>query len=419
MFSPVRLSKITAILFSLICTSTYIGEVNAQSNAQAAQTSTNRFASRQATKNQVIKRKANKNTITLVTGGVSDTQISVAQDFSDVLDTKDAPGREGLRVLPMLGKGGVQNALDLLHLRGVDLAIMQSDTLAYLRGEDPLFYKNVFDRINYISSLYYAEWHVIARKNITKLTDLRGKKVNISLPLSGTYVTSRKILELLGIRAKYSVMADKIAIQQLKEGKLDAVALLGGSPITLLDTIRAEDNLHFVPADFYTKSNREVPFVLLLRRLYVPALLRHEHYPQLIAEGQSVPTVANGVVLAAYNWGSRTARYQKVARFAQNFIEKFNSFKQPGRHKKWQEVNLNTKLYEWKRFDFASKMLKQKTSAKKRVVSNLGPRNAKEEKLFKDFVRFINRKRQNGEELSDEQQIKLFKEFRQFMRNSQ
>ncbi len=417
MFSPVRLSKITAFLFSLLCVTTLVEEVHAQTNTQVSATPTTRFASRQAQKNATIKRKANKNTITLVTGGVSDTQISVAQDFSDVLDTKDAPGRPGLRVLPMLGKGGVQNAYDLLHLRGVDLAIMQSDTLAYLRGEDPLFYKNVFDRINYISSLYYAEWHVIARKDITSLKALRGKKVNISLPLSGTYVTSRKILELLGIRAKYSVMPDKVALQQLREGKLDAVALLGGSPITLLDTIKKEDNLHFVPADFYTKSNREVPFVLLLRRLYVPALLRHDHYPHLIPEGQSIPTVANGVVLAAYNWGPRTSRYQKVARFAQNFIEKFNRFKQPGRHKKWQEVNLNTKLYEWRRFDFAKKMLKQKTTRRPRTASNLGPRSAEEEKLFKDFVRFVNRKRQNGEELTEEQQIQLFKQFRKLMRN--
>ncbi|MGH1349866.1 MAG: TAXI family TRAP transporter solute-binding subunit [Methyloligellaceae bacterium] len=370
----------------------------------------------QNTKNQIIKHKANKNTITLVTGGISDTQISFAQDFSDVLDKKDAPGREGLRVLPMLGKGGVQNALDLLHLRGVDLAIMQSDTLAYLRGEDPLFYKNIFDRINYISSLYYAEWHVIARKNIKSLGELRGKKVNISLPLSGTYVTSRKIFELLFIRVKYSVMSDKVALQQLKAGKIDAMALLGGSPISLLKTIKEEDGLHFVPADFYTKSNREFPFVLLLRRLYVPSLLKHEQYPNLIPEGGNVQTVANGIVLAAYNWAPRTHRYQKVVRFSKSFIEKFKEFKVPGRHKKWREVSLANKPYEWRRFRFAEQLLKQntrQTASRKRI-----PRTPGDEKLFRDFKRFIKRKEAEGAKISEEQQLIMFRQFRAFMKQN-
>ncbi len=375
--------------------------------------------SAQSTKNQVIKHKANKNTITLVTGGISDTQISFAQDFSDVLDKKDAPGREGLRVLPMLGKGGVQNALDLLHLRGVDLAIMQSDTLAYLRGEDPLFYKNIFDRINYISSLYYAEWHVVARKDIKTLADLRGKKVNISLPLSGTYVTSRKIFELLFIRVKYSVMSDKVALQQLKAGKIDAVALLGGSPISLLKDIKPEEGLHFVPADFYTKSNREYPFILLLRRLYVPSLLKHEQYPNLIPEGQAIQTVANGVVLAAYNWSPRTHRYRKVVRFAETFIQKFQKFKVPGRHKKWREVSLANKPYEWRRFGFAEKLLASQRRAPARTNRRGSlPRTPGDEKLFKDFKKFLDRKKREGAQISEEQQLIMFKQFRAFMKQN-
>ncbi len=38
-----------------------------------------------------------------------------------------------LRVLPVIGKGGYQNVIDVLHLRGVDLCITQANIMSYLK----------------------------------------------------------------------------------------------------------------------------------------------------------------------------------------------------------------------------------------------------------------------------------------------
>ncbi len=146
--------------------------------------------------------------------------------------------------------------------------------------------------------------------------------------------------------------------------------------------------------------------------------MKHEQYPNLIPEGESIQTVANGVVLAAYNWSDKTHRYQKVVRFAKTFIEKFQEFKVPGRHKKWREVSLANKPYEWRRFSFAEQMLKQNVQRTARSSAGGIPRSPGDAKLFRDFKKFLDRKKAEGANISEEQQLIMFKQFRAFMKQN-
>ena len=74
--------------------------------------------------------RANAGTVGVIAGGIDGTYARIAADLAAVLDEPD-----GLRVLPILGKGSVQNISDILALRGVDVGIVQSDVLAYARRE--------------------------------------------------------------------------------------------------------------------------------------------------------------------------------------------------------------------------------------------------------------------------------------------
>ena len=86
----------------------------------------------------------------------------------------------------------------------------------------------------------------------------------------------------------------------------------------------------------------------------------------------------------------------------------------PGRHKKWQEVSLANKPYEWRRFSFAKQMLAQRRPVARRRVARGGSGDAK---LLRDFRRFLKLRGQDGD-LTEEQQLRLFKEFRDFMRKN-
>lgn len=63
-------------------------------------------------------------TVGIVTGDIDGTGIRIASDLARVLDS----GAE-LRIIPIAGKGSIQNINDLLTLRAVDIAIVQSDVL--------------------------------------------------------------------------------------------------------------------------------------------------------------------------------------------------------------------------------------------------------------------------------------------------
>ena len=140
------------------------------------------------TRYQSAKIKANKHTVTVIGGGISGTYIRFATDMANVLNAKK---QDGLRILPIIGLGGGQNIKDILFLRGIDMGICQSEHLAYLKKQDPALYSDIENRVRYIAKLYDSEWHIVARKDIKSVEDLRGKTVNLWKPISATGIGGR------------------------------------------------------------------------------------------------------------------------------------------------------------------------------------------------------------------------------------
>jgi uncharacterized protein len=94
-----------------------------------------------------------------------------------------------------------------------------------------------------------------------------------------------------------------------------------------------------------------------LMKVYLPARLRAEDYPNLIPPGESVPTVASSVVLAVYAWPEGSDRYRRVANFVQAFFDNFNKLKEKTRHAKWSQTNLAAEVPGWTRFKAAQDWL--------------------------------------------------------------
>jgi hypothetical protein len=80
-------------------------------------------------------------------------------------------------------------------------------------------------------------------------------------------------------------------------------------------------------------------------------------YPNLIAEGETVDTIAVPAVLAAYNWAPNTDRYRKLSLFVDAFFTKFPTFQNPPFHPKWKEVSLTAPLPGWQRLPYAKNWL--------------------------------------------------------------
>jgi TRAP transporter TAXI family solute receptor len=288
------------------------------------------------------KQALNANTVTLMSGTIGGTYVQFGADLASVLDDGNK-----LRVLPIVGRGSVQSVADILFLQGVDLGIVRSDTLDYLERKG--FAKDIKKQFTYVTKLYNEEMHVIASKSIKTLRDLDGKTVSVDLPNGGTFVTALTVFERLGMKPKVVYIEQRIALEKMKAGEIDAVIVCGGKPYKSVSNFKDDrDRFHLVTVDY------EKP----LQGDYLPASLSAKDYPNLISGEERVDTIAVPAVLAAYNWAANTERYRKLSLFVDAFFTKFPKFQNPPFHPKWKEVSLSAPLQDWNRLPAAEQWLR-------------------------------------------------------------
>jgi TRAP transporter TAXI family solute receptor len=285
------------------------------------------------------KKALNANTVTLISGTIGGTYVQFGADLASVLDDGNK-----LRVLPIVGRGSVQSVADILFLQGVDLGIVRSDTLDYLEKKG--FAKDIKKQFTYVTKLYNEEMHVIASKSVRTLKELDGKTISVDLPNGGTFVTALTVFERLGMKPNVVYIEQRIAMEKLKKGEIDAVIVVGGKPYKSVSSFN-DNRFHLVTVD-YDKP---------LQSDYLPATLSAKDYPNLVADGEKVDTIAVPAVLAAYNWAPNTDRYRKLANFVDAFFTKFPTFQNPPFHPKWKEVSLSAPLAGWNRLPAAQQWL--------------------------------------------------------------
>ena len=335
-----------------------------------------------AAKYVAVRDKLNQNTVTVISGNPNGTYLYLAYDMSAVLDSGDE-----LRVLPVIGKGGYQNVMDVLHLRGVDLCITQSNIMTYLKKTGEMG-PNIENRLAFITRLYNEEMHVLAGPGINSIKDLDGRKVNFSDVGSGTQFSTRLILELLGVKAIEINVGQADGYQMVKSGEIAATILIAGKPTGSFAKFKLEPGMKLLP----------VPYTEVLEQDYLPAKLTSQDYPNLIPQGTTVDSVAIASVLAAYNWPRDTDRYRRVATFIDAFFTKFTEFQKPARHAKWKEANINSALKGWKRFPAAEEWLARNTEKRSTAMAidpgvvraqaaKAAPNDpAAQERLFQEFM---------------------------------
>jgi TRAP transporter TAXI family solute receptor len=321
-------------------------------------------------------------TIGLIASGPGSTDARIAADIAHVLDDSDR-----LRILPIMGQGSVQNIADLIYLKGVDVAIVQTDVLEQTMQQGNIPRENT---VQYIAKLFQEEIHVLARKDIASLNDLNGKVVSIGAMGSGTELTASAMLDLAHIKPNILHDRQSVALDRLRRGEIAAMFVVGGKPVPILQGLEPGTGLHFL----------SIPLNAQLADTYLPTTLDHQVYPNLVPAGPPIDTVAVGSVLVTLAAATDTQRAKRVNRFVDTLFERFDQFAQPGFHPKWREVNLSTQIQGWTRYPEAQNLLKkdQQNDADIRTSFDsylnqsgqkpAGMSNERREALFRDFLRW-------------------------------
>src|SRR6202166_4521196 len=293
------------------------------------------------TQNETQKEQMNAWTVGLAGGLLEGAPIRLAAEISRVVD--DGPN---LHVLPIVTRGPTENLNSLLYLRGVDMAIISSDSLEEYKIQIP----EIQSRITYLLNLFPSEVHVFVRPEIQSLQDLAGKKVNFNTQGTAAAYTGPVIFSRLGIDVEKIFIPHQVALEQMRKGEMAAVFFITSKPVDAFVRGRWDPGFRFLPVAYESK----------FEDYYLPAVLEASDYPNLITQGERVSTIAVPTVLVAFNWPANSNRYQRVARFVDYLFSRIDRLQAPGFDPKWKSINLAATVPGLARFSAAHEWLDRK-----------------------------------------------------------
>ena len=284
--------------------------------------------------------KINAWTVGLAAGLIEGAPLRLASEMARVVD--DGPN---LHVLPIVTRGPTENLNSLLYLRGVDLAIINSDSLDEYRIQLP----EIRQHVTYLLNLFPSELHIFVRPEIQSLRDLAGKKVNFNTLGTAAAYSGPLLFSRLGVEIDKTFIPHPVALQQMKKGEGDiaAVVFITSKPVDAFLRGQWPAGFKFLP----------VTYDATFEDYYLPATLETADYPSLIKPGERIPTVSVSTALVSYNWPAGSNRYQRVARFTDHLFSRVDKLQVAGFDPKWKTINLGATVPGLTRFPAAQEWL--------------------------------------------------------------
>jgi TRAP transporter TAXI family solute receptor len=218
--------------------------------------------------------------INVLTGGTSGVYyplgVAIGKIYSDKLPD--------VRTQVQATKASVENLILLQQGRG-ELAFAMGDSLkAAWEGDEEAGFKGRLDRLRIIGAIYpnYIQIVATADSNIKTLADLKGKRLSVGAPKSGTELNSRAILAAAGLsyrdlgKVEFLPFAESVGL--MKDRQLDATLQSAGLGVASLKDLSASTEIRLVsvpkevvdkigppfvpvkiPANTYTGQDKDVP----------------------------------------------------------------------------------------------------------------------------------------------------------------
>ncbi len=285
-----------------------------------------------------IRYRLNAWTIGLAGGLLEGAPIRFATEIARVVNDGG-----NMQVLPIVTRGPTENVNDLLYLRGIDAAIINSDSLEEYKSQVP----QIQQRITYILTLFPSELHIFVRPEVRSLADLAGKKVNFNTQGTAAAYSGPLIFSRLGVEVEKTFIPHPVALEQMKRGEIAAVVFVTSKPVDAFVKGKWEEGFKFLPVEYGSK----------FEDYYLPSYLEPADYPNLIAKDQRIATIAVPTILAAYNWRPASPRYRRVARFVDELFGRVDKLRSPGFSPTWKDVNLGNGAPGLERFRAAQEWL--------------------------------------------------------------
>jgi uncharacterized protein len=200
--------------------------------------------------------------VTVLTGGTAGVYyplgVALAKIYGEAIP--------GSRTSVQATKASVEN-LNLLQQGKGEIAFTLGDSLLLgYRGDTEAGFKAPLDRLRGIAAIYPNHIQIVATADsgIRTLADLKGKRVSVGAPKSGTELNARAILKAAGLgyddlgKVEYLPFAESVEL--MKNRQLDATLQSAGLGVASIRDLAATNPITIVPipADVVSKVGNPV-----------------------------------------------------------------------------------------------------------------------------------------------------------------
>lgn len=248
----------------------------------------------------------------LATGGTAGTYYPYGGAMSKIWNSKIP----GMNVTAQATGASVEN-VRLMNKDEVELALVQSDTIDFAFNAKEAF-KEKLTKMAVVAVLYPELIHIVVRGelDVKSFSGLRGKKIGVGAPGSGTEANFRQLLDV------HKMTKDDVSTQflsfaesadQFKDRRIDAFMVTGGVPTSAIMDVATQRDIKILPIEdtMISIMTNKYPFL-------APAVIPANSYKGVTAD---VKTVAVNAVLIAHPKLSETVVYNMTKALFENQAE--------------------------------------------------------------------------------------------------
>jgi len=265
--------------------------------------------------------------LVLATGGTAGTYYPFGGAMAKIWNSKIP----GMNVTAQTTGASAEN-IRLVNKKEAELALVQSDTLDFAFNAKEAF-KEPLKEMGAIAVLYPEIIQVVVRADspAKSFADLKGMKIGVGAPGSGTEANFRQLLDIYGlskddIKGQYLSFSE--SAEQFKDRHIDAFIVVAGIPNSAIVDIATQHDIRIlnIAGDAAKKLSQKYPFL-------APAKIPANTYKN---QAQDVETVAVNAVLIA----GKELPVDVVYNLTKTLFE--NQADLASAHAKGKELNLQT-----------------------------------------------------------------------------
>ena len=186
--------------------------------------------------------------LSMLTGGTGGTYYPLGGAIAKIVSDET-----GIKTDALSSNASADNII-ALNDGEAEIAFTQTDVAAYAIDGINNFKDQKIEGIQALGSLYPETVQIITteKSGIKTVNDLKGKKVSVGAPGSGTYVSAEQILEVYGLNIK-DIRAQHLdfgeSVGGIQDGNIDAAFITAGTPTGAVEQLTATAKVNVLPID--------------------------------------------------------------------------------------------------------------------------------------------------------------------------